>query len=66
MASSSMQIRCPRDNGRAASSDFSTLRLVFKKVHFQALRFQDPCGWSAKTMQYMCIFAKECFCVDVP
>ena len=40
-------------------SDFYTLRPVFKKVRFQALHFQDPCGRSAKTMQYMCVFAKE-------
>ena len=25
-------------------SDFYTLRPVFKKVRFQALHFQDPCG----------------------
>ena len=41
-------------NARAAFSDFSTLRPVFKKV-----RFQDPYGRSAKTMQYMSVFAKE-------
>ena len=44
----SMRIRCPHENERAAFSDFSTLRPVFKKVHFQ-----DPCGRSAKTMQYV-------------
>ena len=38
----------------------------FKKVCFQALHFQDPCGLSAKTMQYMCVFAKERFRVDGP
>ena len=50
----SMQIRRPHENGRAVFSDFSTLRPVFKKV-----RFQDPYGRSAKTMQYLCVFAKE-------
>ena len=55
----SMRIRRPHENGRAAFSDFSTLRPIFKKVRFQALRFQDPYGRSAKTMQYMCVFAKE-------
>ena len=34
---------------------------VFKKV-----RFQDPCGQSAKTMQNVCVFTKECFRVDGP
>ena len=42
-------------NGRAAFSEFSALRPVFKKVCFQALRFQDPCGQSAKMVQYMCV-----------
>ena len=46
--------------GRAAFLDFSTLRPVFKKV-----RFQDPCGRSAKTMQYMCVFTKEHCRLDV-
>ena len=45
-------------------SDFSTLRPVFKKVHFQARRFQDLCAPSAKTMQY--VFTKERFRVDGP
>ena len=45
----SMQICCPHENGTAAFSDFSTLRPVFKKVHFQ-----DPRGRSAKMMQKMC------------
>ena len=40
-------------------SDFSTLTPGFKKVRFQALRFQDPCGRSAKTIQYMCVFARK-------
>ena len=57
----SMRIRRPHENGRAAISDFSTLRPVLKKMHFQ-----DPCGRSAKTMQYMCVFTRphERFCVD--
>ena len=59
----SMQIRCPHENGRATFLDYSTLRPTFKKVRFQALRFQDLCVLSAKTMQYMCIFAKEHFFV---
>ena len=59
-----MRIRHPHENGRAAFLDFSTLRPVFKKVRFQGLCFQDLCGRSAKTMQYMCIFAKEVFRVD--
>ena len=54
-------IRRPHENGRAAFSDFSTLRPVFKKV-----RFRDPCGRSAKTMQCVCVFAKERFHVDGP
>ena len=61
IVSESMQIRRPHENGRAAFSDFSTLRPGFKKVCFQALHFQDPCGRSAKTMQYMSVFAKEHF-----
>ena len=60
----SMRIRCPHENGRAAFSYFSTLRAVFKKVRIQALRFQDPCRRSAKTMQYMCVSAKDRFHVD--
>lgn len=40
--------------GRAAFSAFSTLRPVFKN-------FQDLCGRAAKTMQYICFFAKEHF-----
>ena len=60
------QIRRPHDKRRAAFSEFSTLRPVLKKMRFQVMRFQDPCGWSVKTMQYMCIFAKERFCVDGP
>ena len=59
IVSESMWIRHQNENGRAAFSDFSTLRPGFKKVCFQALRFQDLCGRSDKTMQYMCIFAKE-------
>ena len=55
----SMQIHCPHENWRAAFADFSTLRPIFKKVRFQALRFQDPCGWSAKTMQYIFFFRKR-------
>ena len=62
----SMHIRCPHENGRAAFSDFSTPRPVFKKVHFQALHFQDLYGQLAKMMQYICIFAKERFRVDGP
>ena len=46
----SMRIHCPDEYVRTAFWDFSTLRPVFKKVRFQALRFQDPCGRSAKTM----------------
>ena len=61
IVSESMQIRCPHENGRAVFLDFSTLRPVFKKVCFQALRFQDPCGRSAKTTQYMYVFTKEHF-----
>ena len=61
IVSESMQIRCPHENGRAVFLDFSTLRPVFKKVCFQALRFQDPCGRSAKTTQYMYVFTKERF-----
>ena len=53
--------RRPHENGRAAFSDFSTLRPVLKKVSFQVLRFQDPYGRSAKTMQYMCVFRKTAF-----
>ena len=60
----SMWIHCPHENRRAVFSGFSTLRPVFKKVCFQALRFQNPCGWLAKMMQYMHVFAKERFCVD--
>ena len=55
----SMRIRRPHENGRAAFSDFSTLRHVFKKVRFQVLRFQDLYGRSAKTMQYVCVFEKK-------
>ena len=33
-----------RKRGGAALSDFSTLRPIFKKVCFQALRLQEPCG----------------------
>ena len=51
IVSESMRIHCPYENGRAAFSDFSTLRPIFKKM-----RFQDPCGQSAKMIQYMCIF----------
>ena len=40
----SMQIRCPPKNGRAAFSDFSTLRPVFKKARFQAMCLLDPVG----------------------
>ena len=61
-----MRICRPHENGRAAFSDFSTLRLVLKKVRFQVLSFQDPCGPSAKTVQYMRVFAKECFRLDGP
>ena len=43
----SMQIRRSDGNGRAAFLDFYTLRPVFNKV-----RFQDPCGRSAKMVQY--------------
>ena len=50
----------------AAFPDFSTLRPGFKKACFQALRFQNPYGRSAKTMQYMYIFAKERFRVNSP
>ena len=50
----SMRIRHPHENRRAAFSEFSTLRPVLKKV-----RFQDPYGWSAKTMQYVCVFEKK-------
>ena len=35
-----------------------------KKVRFHALRLQDPSGRPAKTMQNMCVYTKECFCVD--
>ena len=56
-----MRIHVPHENRRAAFSDFSTLRPVLKKVHFQG-----PYGRSAKTMQYMCIFAKERFRLDSP
>ena len=55
----SMRIRHPHGNGRAAFSDFSTLRPVFKKVRFQALRFRDSYGRSAKMMQYVCVFEKK-------
>ena len=61
-----MRIRHPHENGRAAFSDFSTLRPVFKEVRFQALLFQDPCERSAKAMQYVCVFTKERFREDGP
>ena len=61
IVSESMQIRHPHRNGRAAFSDFSTLGPVFKKVRFQPLCFQDLCGRSAKTMQYICVFRKRAF-----
>ena len=49
----SMWICCPNDNTRAAFSNFSTLRLGFKKV-----RLQDPFGRSAKMMQNVCLHTK--------
>ena len=53
-----------REREGCVSSDFSTRRPVFKKVRFQVLRFQDLCVRSNKTMQYMCVFAKEHCRVD--
>ena len=44
--------------------DFFTLTPVFKRLRFQALHFQDPCGSLAKMMQYMYVFSKEHFCAD--
>ena len=55
IVSKSMRIRYPHEYARAAFLDFSTLKPSFKKVHFQVLRLQDPCGWSTKTMQNMCL-----------
>ena len=49
-----MQIRRPHENGRAAFSDFSTLRPIFKKVCFRGLRFQDPCGWRFLKRAFSC------------
>ena len=40
------------------------LRRFLKKVRFQALRFLRM--WSAKTMQYMCVFAQERSHLDGP
>ena len=60
IVSESMQIRHAHENGRAAFSDFSTLRPVFKKVRFHA-----PCGQLAKTMQNVCLH-KNRFHVDSP
>lgn len=31
----------------------------FQESAFSGAAFQDPCGQSAKTMQYMCFFAKK-------
>ena len=60
----SMRIRRPHENASAAVSDFSTLRPGFKKVRFQVLRLQDPCGRSAKMMQKMCVYTEERFRLD--
>ena len=56
-----MRIRRPHVNVRAAFSDFSTLRPIFKKVCFQALHLQDPCGQSAKPMQKIVRLHKRAF-----
>ena len=62
----SMQIHCPHENARAAFSDFSTRKLGFKKVRFQALHLQDPCGQSAKTIQNIYVYTQKRFHVDGP
>ena len=56
----SMRICRPHENRRAVILDFSMLRPIFIKGRFQVLRFQDLCGWSAKTMKYMCVFEWKC------
>ena len=66
IVSDTMRICRPHENARAVFSDFSTLRPVFKKVSFQALRFHNPCERLVKTIQYVCVFAKERFRVDGP
>ena len=50
-----------REQEGCVFSDFSTLRPIFKKVCFQALHFQDPCGQLAKMLQYMLCFRKRAF-----
>ena len=76
----SSEVECKRSRGGVMASSFwkvcrfavhmKTGGLRFfgflKKVRFQALRFQDLCGRSAKTMQYMCVFAKERSHLDGP
>ena len=62
----SLLIPCPYENRRAAFSDFSTPRPVFKKVCIQALRFQDPFGRSTFVNNRWCklghIRVKEQYC----
>ena len=58
----SMRIRHPHENGRAAFLDFFTLTPVFKRLRFQALHFQDPCGSLAKMMQYISFLKRAFLC----
>ena len=58
-------------NGFAVHTETGRLRFRIlppfsKKWRFQALRFQDPCGRTVKTMQYMCVFSKERSRLDGP
>ena len=53
----SMWICCPHENGRAAFSDFSTLRPVFKKLRFQELFRIRVDGWPKRC--YTCAFSQK-------
>ena len=43
---------------------FFHLETCFQKSVFSGAALQYPCGRSSKTLQYMCVFAKERFHVD--
>ena len=66
IVSGSMCIRHPHENGRAVFSDSSTLRLGSKKVHFQALHFQDLRERSAQTDATRVHFCKRAFLCGRP
>ena len=61
-----MRFGRPDEHSRGAFLNLFTLGPGFRKLRFHAMRLQDSCGRSAKTMQNICVLTKKRLRVDGP